>query len=50
VLPLEYFGLQKDERLVVNATNTKLINKVKGIVKSDSRFKHIDLEFLKESL
>lgn len=46
---LEYFGLQKDERIVVNATNTKLIHKVEEIVKTDDRFKHIDIEFLKES-
>jgi 5S rRNA maturation endonuclease (ribonuclease M5) len=36
---LEYFGLQKNERIVVSATNTKLINKVERIVKTDSRFK-----------
>jgi hypothetical protein len=43
------FGLQKDDRIVVNATNTKLINKVQKIVQTDSRFAHIDIEFLRKS-
>jgi hypothetical protein len=46
---LEYFGLVKDERIVVEATNRKLIKTVEKIVQTDSRFAHIDIEFLRHS-
>jgi len=46
---LEYFGLVKDERLVVEATNKGLTNRVEKVIHTDSRFAHIDIEFLKHS-
>jgi hypothetical protein len=41
--------LAKDNRIVVEATNKKLINTVEKIVQTDSRFAHVDIEFLKKS-
>jgi hypothetical protein len=46
---LDYFGLPKDERIVVDATNKGLIKTVKKIVQIDSRFANVDINFLKQS-
>jgi hypothetical protein len=46
---LQYFGLPKDNKVVVEASNTKLINIVEQIVQTDSRFAHLDIEFLRKS-
>lgn len=46
---LQYFGLVKDKRIVVRATNTKLIDHIKEIMQTDERFADLDIEFLKTS-
>lgn len=46
---LQYFGLVKDKRIVVRATNTKLIDHIKEIMRTDKRFAELDIEFLKTS-
>jgi hypothetical protein len=46
---LKYFGLAKDKRIVVRATNTKLIDHIKEIMQTDKRFAELDIEFLKTS-
>jgi hypothetical protein len=46
---LQYFGLVKDKRIVVRATNTKLIEHIKEIMQTDKRFAKLDIEFLKTS-
>jgi hypothetical protein len=46
---LEYFGLVKDKRIVVRATNTKLIDHIEEIIGVDERFQNLDIEFLKTS-
>ncbi|MGH9927067.1 MAG: hypothetical protein ACRD5B_17000, partial [Nitrososphaeraceae archaeon] len=46
---LRYFGLAKDKRIVVMATNTKLIEHIKEIMQTDERFAELDIEFLKTS-
>lgn len=46
---LEYFGLQKDKKLVVEATKKDLITTVERLAETDSRFSHIDTEFLSHS-
>lgn len=46
---LQYFGLVKDKRVVVRATNTKLIYHIKEIMQTDKRFANLDIEFLKTS-
>jgi hypothetical protein len=46
---LQYFGLVKDRRIVVRATNTKLIDHIKEIMRTDKRFTDLDIEFLKTS-
>lgn len=45
---LEYFGLVKDKRIVVRATNTKLIDHIEEIIGVE-RFQNLDIEFLKTS-
>jgi len=46
---LQYFGLVKDKRIVVRATNTKLLDHIKEIMRTDKRFAELDTEFLKTS-
>jgi hypothetical protein len=46
---LQYFGLVKDKRIVVRATNTKLLDRIKDIMRSDKRFADLDIEFLRIS-
>lgn len=46
---LQYFGIQKSSRIVIRATNKKLIDHVKDIKKTDSRFSNLDTSFLEES-
>ena len=47
---LEYFGLAKDRKIVVRATNTKLIDHIEEeVMGSDERFADLDIEFLKTS-
>ncbi|MGH9926537.1 MAG: hypothetical protein ACREAS_02665, partial [Nitrososphaera sp.] len=46
---LEYFGLQKDKRIVVSASNKKIIEHVRDIMGSDSRFRDLDIGFLRVS-
>jgi hypothetical protein len=46
---LQYFGLAKDKRIVVKATNTKLLDHIKEIMQTDKRFAELDIEFLKTS-
>jgi hypothetical protein len=46
---LQYFGPAKDKRIVVRATNTKLIDHIKEIMRTDKRFEDLDIEFLKTS-
>ena len=43
---LEYFGLQKDNTIVVNATNKKLLEHVQEIIEEDARFADLDIDFL----
>jgi hypothetical protein len=43
---LEYFGLQKDKTIVVNATNKKLFKHVQEIIEEDARFADLDIDFL----
>lgn len=44
---LEYFGLDRDDpEISVEATNKQLLDHVKEIVKNDSRFENVDIEFL----
>lgn len=43
---LEYFGLQKDKTIVVNATNKKLLEHVQEIIEEDARFADLDIDFL----
>jgi hypothetical protein len=35
---IEYFGLQKENTMVVNATNKKLLEHVQEIIEEDARF------------
>jgi hypothetical protein len=46
---LQYFGLAKDKRIVVRATNTQLIDHIKEVMQTDERFADLDIEFLKTS-
>ena len=46
---LEYFGLQKDNTIVVNVTNKKLIERVQEIIEEDARFADLDIDFLMTS-
>ena len=44
---LQYFGLREDDkRIVIDATNKGKINIVRGIISKDSRFAHLDPDFL----
>lgn len=44
---LEYFNLGRDD-LAVESTNIRLMEKVKGLVRTDKRFKKVDVDFLKD--
>jgi hypothetical protein len=44
---LEYFNLNPDD-LAVEATNVRLFDNVKGLVRRDGRFKHVAIDFLKD--
>lgn len=44
---LQYFGLQKDSSIVVNATNKKLIGRIEEIIEEDARFADLDIDFLR---
>jgi hypothetical protein len=46
---LQYFGLAKDKRIVVRATNTKLIEHIKEVMQNDERFADLDIKFLDTS-
>jgi hypothetical protein len=46
---LEYFGLQKDSTIVVEATNKKLIERVEEIIEEDVRFADLGIDFLRTS-
>jgi hypothetical protein len=46
---LEYFDLQKDSTIVVEATNKKLIERVEEIIEEDARFADLDIDFLRTS-
>jgi len=35
---IEYFGLQKENTMVVNATNKKLLEHVQELIEEDARF------------
>ena len=42
---LEYFGLQKDNTMVVNATNKRLVEHIQEIIEEDARFAYLILTF-----
>lgn len=44
---LQYFGLQKDSTIVVRATNKKLTDRVEEVIEEDTRFKELDIDFLR---
>jgi hypothetical protein len=46
---LEYFGLQKDKTIVVNATNKQLLEHIREIIEEDARFADLDIDFLMTS-
>jgi hypothetical protein len=46
---LQYFGLKKDDNIVVDATHKDLIDSVTKLKNTDARFMNLDIEFLKTS-